>query len=49
MLEDPDCSQYIDGVAVHWYADNIDPDVLNQVHDLDPTKFMLYSEACVGK
>ncbi|XP_047741735.1 putative glucosylceramidase 3 [Hyalella azteca] len=46
---DPDCSKYVDGVAVHWYSDDVDsPDVLLATRDLDPSKFILYSEACNG-
>ncbi|KAF2362203.1 Glycosyl hydrolase family 30 beta sandwich domain, partial [Trinorchestia longiramus] len=47
---DPECSQYVDGVAVHWYSDDTDPpEILLETRDLDPTKFILYSEACHGK
>ena len=44
------CSQYVDGVAVHWYDDKtISPVVLDETHDMAPNKFMLYTEACSGK
>ncbi|KAA0193477.1 hypothetical protein HAZT_HAZT011532 [Hyalella azteca] len=47
LLSDPECSKYISGVAVHWYSDQwISPDVLLQTRDLDPSKFILYTEAC---
>nr|XP_045599908.1 lysosomal acid glucosylceramidase-like [Procambarus clarkii] len=46
-LEDPECAQYVDGTAVHWYSDYIvGPEVLDQTHDLSPSRFILYSEAC---
>ena len=49
MLEDPDSNKYIDGIAMHWYDDqNVGPSVLNDTHNVDPTKFMLYTEACEG-
>ncbi|XP_045599901.1 putative glucosylceramidase 3 isoform X2 [Procambarus clarkii] len=49
MLEDPECAQYIDGTAVHWYSDRyVGPDVLDQTQALDPDKFLLYTEACQG-
>ena len=49
MLEDPDSNKYIDGVAMHWYDDKyVGPSVLNDTHNVDPTKFMLYTEACEG-
>ena len=49
MLEDPDSNKYIDGVAMHWYDDTVvGPSVLNDTHNVDPTKFMLYTEACEG-
>jgi len=49
MLEDPDSNKYIDGIAVHWYDDDVlPPSILNDTHYVDPTKFMLYTEACEG-
>ncbi|KAF2362206.1 Glycosyl hydrolase family 30 TIM-barrel domain, partial [Trinorchestia longiramus] len=49
LLEDPDCNKYISGIAYHWYEDDlISPDVVLQVRDLDPTKFILHTEACTG-
>ena len=49
MLEDPDSNKYIDGIAMHWYDDQyVGPSVLNDTHNVDPTKFMLYTEACEG-
>lgn len=49
MLADPESNKYIDGVAVHWYADQgVGPEILTQTHDLDPSKFILYTEGCAG-
>ena len=49
MYEDPDSSQYIDGTAVHWYSDpGYGPEVLQETHDVDPSKFLMYTEACEG-
>ncbi|KAF2367619.1 Glycosyl hydrolase family 30 TIM-barrel domain [Trinorchestia longiramus] len=46
---DPECSQYVDGVAVHWYADDTEsPEILLETRALDPSKFILYSESCNG-
>ena len=43
----------MDGVAVHWYMDDIlgipDAPALEQTHDEFPDKFILYSEACTGR
>lgn len=50
VLEDADASQYVDGTAVHWYDDdNTGPEVMDQLHDLFPDKFILYTEACDGE
>ena len=49
MYEDPDSSQYIDGTAVHWYGDPWNgPERLQMAHDVDPSKFLMYTEACEG-
>nr|CAD7573665.1 unnamed protein product [Timema californicum] len=38
---------YVAGTAVHWYTDEgIRPSVLTQTHELDPDKFIFYTEAC---
>jgi len=37
------------GVGVHWYLNAIAPaTVLDETHDLDPSKFILATEACAG-
>ncbi|XP_018009106.2 putative glucosylceramidase 3 [Hyalella azteca] len=49
LLSDPECSKYIAGVAAHWYVDDfIGPEVLLATRDLDPTKFLLHTEASTG-
>nr|XP_053632503.1 lysosomal acid glucosylceramidase-like [Cherax quadricarinatus] len=49
LFEDPECDQYIDGTAVHWYSDKyVSADVLDQTQALSPEKFLLYTEACQG-
>jgi glucosylceramidase len=41
---------YVDGVAMHWYADSVAdlPHALDMLHEDFPEKFILYSEACEG-
>lgn len=40
---------YIDGIAVHWYWDQIFPaNLLTETHNNFPDKFILATEACVG-
>lgn len=47
LLEDPECAQYVDGTAVHWYSDSkVSATVLDETHELSPERFILYSEAC---
>lgn len=49
ILENPAANQYVDGTAVHWYADGGNyPSLLSETHDLFPDKFILYTEACEG-
>ncbi|KAL7633737.1 UNVERIFIED_CONTAM: hypothetical protein RMT77_015691 [Armadillidium vulgare] len=49
ILSDPSANQYVDGTAVHWYDDDIlGPEGLDNVHNMDPSKFILYTEACTG-
>ncbi|KAK4317130.1 hypothetical protein Pmani_011764 [Petrolisthes manimaculis] len=51
VLGDEEASEYIDGVAVHWYhdfaTDDNPPRVLDRMHLLYPDKFILYTEACI--
>jgi glucosylceramidase len=45
----PDVSQYIDGLAVHWYADRYQgPYPLDQAVEKFPGKFIINTEACSG-
>uniref|UniRef100_A0A1I7YYR4 Glucosylceramidase n=1 Tax=Steinernema glaseri TaxID=37863 RepID=A0A1I7YYR4_9BILA len=49
VFADPDASQYIAGVAVHWYEDYITPSHnLLWTHERHPDKFILATEACNG-
>nr|XP_023021911.1 putative glucosylceramidase 3 [Leptinotarsa decemlineata] len=49
ILEKKEVSDYIDGVAVHWYTDLlIGPDLLSGLHEKHPDKFILGTEACLG-
>lgn len=42
--------KYIDGFAVHWYWDfMIGVGVINKLNNKHPDKFILYTEACLGK
>ncbi|XP_018579333.1 glucosylceramidase-like [Anoplophora glabripennis] len=44
-----DVRNYIDGIATHWYWDDIiPPSMLTTTHDTYPEKFLLATEACVG-
>ncbi|KAK4292063.1 hypothetical protein Pmani_035140 [Petrolisthes manimaculis] len=48
-LDDAECNQYVDGTALHWYADLLtSPDSMDETHNLYPGKFMLYTESCDG-
>lgn len=45
----PDVSQYIDGLAVHWYADRYeDASIFDVTLDKLPGKFIINTEACSG-
>lgn len=45
----PEVTQYIDGFAVHWYADKmISPLFLDRTAEKFPEKFIIASEACTG-
>ncbi|KAI1731056.1 glycosyl hydrolase family 30 TIM-barrel domain-containing protein [Ditylenchus destructor] len=49
ILGHENASQYIDGIAVHWYADFLfSADRLSTTHDRHPAKFILPTEACNG-
>ncbi|KAM7286292.1 lysosomal acid glucosylceramidase-like [Ixodes scapularis] len=49
VLGDADAAKYVQGVAVHWYADEfVGPGVLDKTHDNFPDKFILATEACKG-
>ncbi|KAK7789534.1 hypothetical protein R5R35_003347 [Gryllus longicercus] len=49
MFENKDTYNYIDGIAVHWYWDNLlPPYLLTATHNNFPDKFILSTEACKG-
>ncbi|XP_076646296.1 lysosomal acid glucosylceramidase-like isoform X3 [Halictus rubicundus] len=44
-----EASKYTVGTAVHWYFDNLAPfTVLDETHDLDPSKIIIMTEASMG-
>ncbi|KAG0714332.1 Glucosylceramidase [Chionoecetes opilio] len=48
ILQDPEASRYVSGVAVHWYTDpDTPPASLTHAHLLFPDKDILYTEACI--
>ncbi|ULT94360.1 hypothetical protein L3Y34_003676 [Caenorhabditis briggsae] len=49
ILSDPMAAQYVNGIALHWYEDFIDPaTVVTETHNLYPDYFILATEACAG-
>lgn len=49
MAKNKNIMQYIDGIAIHWYWDDLAPvSLVDTTHDLFPDLFILASEACVG-
>ncbi|KAJ8897243.1 hypothetical protein PR048_002589 [Dryococelus australis] len=47
MFGNSSVSQYVAGMAVHWYYDRTsDPDIISRVHQLYPDKLLFYTEAC---
>ncbi|XP_045605281.2 lysosomal acid glucosylceramidase [Procambarus clarkii] len=49
VLNDSFATQYVDGIAVHWYGDDYSPaGLLDDTHDLFPDHFILGTEACAG-
>lgn len=50
MFKNPKAEKLFSGTAVHWYADTLfSPIRLSQLHDKYPDKFVLMTEACIGK
>lgn len=48
-MNDPEVTQYINGIALHWYYDfAVSHERLRQTHNEFPDFFMLYTEACSG-
>uniref|UniRef100_A0A0N5B0T4 Glucosylceramidase n=1 Tax=Syphacia muris TaxID=451379 RepID=A0A0N5B0T4_9BILA len=50
VLNDTDASEYISGIAVHWYENFFlfPPSLLVETHNNHPNKFLLSTEACNG-
>nr|XP_027228108.1 putative glucosylceramidase 4 [Penaeus vannamei] len=49
ILEDPAAALYVDGIAIHWYRDDvIGASVMDETQALFPDRFLLYTEACDG-
>nr|XP_027232645.1 glucosylceramidase-like [Penaeus vannamei] len=49
ILEDPKANEYVDGIALHWYADDwTGPSVMDETQAMFPDKFLLYTESCDG-
>ncbi|CAG2170912.1 unnamed protein product [Oppiella nova] len=47
ILGDREAARYVAGVAFHWYANTVDNIVnLDTAHGVDPSKFLLATEAC---
>jgi glucosylceramidase len=50
LMSDEQVAEYIDGIAVHWYWDTLfPPSLLDRTHNNFPDKFILATEASVGK
>jgi glucosylceramidase len=52
VLADPDAAKYANGIAMHWYDDfgwfgtAYGSQVLQNIHDNHPDKWILNTEAC---
>ena len=45
IFGDTEANKIVDGVAVHWYWDNVSsPTLLTKAHEKYPDKFILYTE-----
>ncbi|CAG2182964.1 unnamed protein product, partial [Oppiella nova] len=47
ILTDKEAAKYVSGVAFHWYENSVEniPN-LDKSHEVDPSKFILNTEAC---
>jgi len=45
ILSDPDANKYVSGTAFHWYSGS-EFENLQTAHAVDPSKFLLATEAC---
>ncbi|CAD6199337.1 unnamed protein product [Caenorhabditis auriculariae] len=49
ILADIDAAVYVAGIGAHWYSDDyFGPELLTQVHNSFPDKFILGTESCPG-
>ncbi|XP_067831900.1 lysosomal acid glucosylceramidase isoform X2 [Heptranchias perlo] len=50
VLDDVHTAQYVDGIAVHWYVDQLTPadKTLGTTHHLYPEYYLFATEACTG-
>ncbi len=47
ILKDKDAAKYISGTAFHWYENTPQNAInLDKTHEIDPTKYILNTEAC---
>ncbi|CAG2110025.1 unnamed protein product, partial [Medioppia subpectinata] len=47
IYRDNEAAQYVSGTAIHWYENNAsNVGMLDTVHDQNPSKFILSTEAC---
>lgn len=50
MAKNKEAMKYVDGVAVHWYWDDIFPPTnIDKIKSLYSDLFIISTEACVGK
>ncbi|XP_077296545.1 lysosomal acid glucosylceramidase-like [Arctopsyche grandis] len=49
IMAESNATKYFDGIAVHWYWDDLTPiSVIENTKQLFPGKFIISTEACVG-
>jgi glucosylceramidase len=49
LLEDEASAQYLDGLAIHWYASTfrVFEDILDSIHNLYPDHALIHTEGCI--
>jgi glucosylceramidase len=49
ILKDKDAAKYVSGTAFHWYNNKPENAInLDKTHEIDPTKYILNTEASMG-